>query len=287
MPLFSPMQLDEICQTLRACGEQAVTMAQETFQVYEKGQQDYVTDVDRALDQRLSGAIAALFPDDSIISEENPASRDRFSSPQATTQRFWLIDPLDGTDDFIDGKRHYAIMVGLLEAGIPQAGWVYAPAWRQLYWGGLGIGVFAAVGDATPRLLPFPRYSSPSEHCTILMGFKDQHRFAAAIAAQIPTVQFYTLGSFGLKVMEVVMGRADLYIYLNRKVKLWDTVGPLAIARAAGLECCDPAGHPIRFTQDAVDIATLAHRQPILVGYPEKIARWRAVVQTAIAPLLP
>jgi len=284
MPLFSTGQVDEIFRVLRECGDQAVSMAQTKFQVYEKGKHDYVTDVDRALDKKLSETIAHLFPTDEVISEENPASRDRFSIPQPN-QRFWLIDPLDGTEDFIEGKLYYAIMVGLLEAGMPQAGWVFSPAFRQLYWGGMGIGVFAATGNNTPRLLPLPNYSSPSDRCTILIGMKDQQRFGAAIAQHIPTVQFYTIGSFGLKVMEVVLGRADLYVYCNRKVKLWDTVGPLAIARAAGLECCDPDGNPIRFTQDAVDLATLTHHQPILVGYPEKMARWRSAVQKAVTPL--
>ncbi|MBE9101068.1 3'(2'),5'-bisphosphate nucleotidase CysQ family protein [Vacuolonema iberomarrocanum] len=286
MSLFSTAQVDEICRTLRDCGDQAVSMAQTKFQVYEKGKHDYVTDVDRALDQRLSGAIAHLFPVDGVISEENPASRDRFSTPSDPTQRLWLIDPLDGTEDFIEGKLHYAIMLGALEDGVPQAGWVYAPAFQQLYWGGMGIGVFAGMGNDPPRLLPLPSYSSPSDRCTILIGMKDQHHFGAAIAQQIPTVQFYSIGSFGLKVMEVVLGRADLYVYFNRKVKLWDTVGPLAIARAAGLECCDPDGHPIRFTRDAVDLTTLAHHQPIFVGYPEKMARWRSTVQKAVMPLL-
>lgn len=287
MPLFSTTQVDKLCQTLRECGDQAVAMAQTKFQVYEKGKQDYVTDVDRALDVRLAGAIAHLFPGDTVISEENPASRDRFSSPSPSAQRFWLIDPLDGTEDFIEGKLHYAIMLGLLDNGVPQAGWVFAPAFRQLYWGGMGIGVFAAVGNDAPRLLPLPAYSALSERCTILIGMKDQHRFGAAIAQHIPGVQFYSIGSFGLKVMEVVLGRADLYVYFNHKVKLWDTVGPLAIARAAGLECCDLDANPIRFTQDAVDLTTLTHHQPILVGYPEKMARWRSAVQKAVMPLLP
>lgn len=286
MSLFSTAQVDEICRTLRDCGDQAVSMAQTKFQVYEKGKHDYVTDVDRALDTRLSGAIAHLFPVDGVISEENPASRDRFSTPSDPTQRLWLIDPLDGTEDFIEGKLHYAIMLGALEDGVPQAGWVYAPAFQQLYWGGMGIGVFAGMGKDTPRLLPLPSYSSPSDRCTILIGMKDQHHFGAAIAQQIPTAQFYSIGSFGLKVMEVVLGRADLYVYFNRKVKLWDTVGPLAIARAAGLECCDPDGHPIRFTRDAIDLTTLTHHQPIFVGYPEKMARWRSTIQKAVMPLL-
>ncbi|MEO1209834.1 MAG: inositol monophosphatase family protein [Cyanobacteria bacterium J06638_20] len=286
MPLFSTAQVDEICRTLRTCGDQAVSMAQTKFQVYEKGKHDYVTDVDRALDKRLSGALTQLFPNDGVISEENPASRDRFSAPSAPTQRLWLIDPLDGTDDFIEGKLHYAIMLGALEDGVPQAGWVYSPAFRQLYWGGMGIGVFAAVDNDTPRLLPLPSYSAPSDRCTLLIGMKDNQRFGAAIAQAIPSAQFYSIGSFGLKVMEVVLGRADLYVYFNRKVKLWDTVGPLAIARAAGLECCEPDGTPIRFTRDDIDPTTLTHHQPILVAYPEKMARWRSVVQQAVMPLL-
>ena len=156
MSLFSTAQVDEICRTLRDCGDQAVSMAQTKFQVYEKGKHDYVTDVDRALDTRLSGAIAHLFPVDGVISEENPASRDRFSTPSDPTQRLWLIDPLDGTEDFIEGKLHYAIMLGALEDGVPQAGWFTHQPFSNCIGAAWGLGYLQAWGRIPHDCCPYP-----------------------------------------------------------------------------------------------------------------------------------
>jgi len=278
---FPETQLDQMRWLLRQCGQQALQMAAEDFQVYEKGVQDYVTDVDRALDARLSAGIAALFPADGIVSEENIASQQNFQTPERYP-RLWFIDPLDGTDDFIQGKPHYSVMVGALENGVPTAGWVYAPVFDQLYFGGPGLGLFQAQGDGAPTPLALPVDLDWEDTCPILIGTKDLRRFGEAIAHYIPNAQFQTLGSFGLKVLEVVLGRAALYVYFNRRVKLWDTTGPLAIAQTAGLVCCDLHGAPIGFSPAHVDPETLSHNQPILVGTPEAIQRWKKPLQDAL-----
>jgi len=281
MTLFSPAQLDQMHNLLQRCGQLPLKMAHQDFQVYEKGVQDYVTDVDHALDVELVQGLAELFPADGFISEENAASRALFQDPAAPA-RLWFIDPLDGTEDFIQGKPHYALMVGLLEQQRAIAGWIYAPAFQQLYFGGKDLGLYQAQGDHPPTPItphPFPEWP---DTCPMLIGTKDWRRYGEAIAQHIPEVQFNTLGSFGLKVMEVLMGRAALYVYLNRRVKLWDTTGPIAMAQAAGLVCCDLEGEPLRFTPDAVELETLAHQQPILIGSPAAIERWRSPLQRAI-----
>lgn len=282
---ISPSQLDEMHRLLRHCGQKALHMAQSDFQVYEKGVQDYVTDVDRALDRQLVQSLTALFPKDAIVSEENEDSR-HFYSQREHYPRLWLIDPLDGTEDFIQAKSHYSIMLGTLEAERPTTGWVYAPVFDQLYFGGAELGLFQAQGEGTAEPLRETPTMDWGGVCPLLIGTKDRMRFGAAIAQHIPNVQFQSLGSFGLKVMEVVLGRAALYIYLNRRVKLWDTTGPLAIAQAAGLVCCDLAGNPIGFDPTQVDADTLTHHQPIVVGTVAALERWFAPLQQALIPLL-
>jgi 3'(2'), 5'-bisphosphate nucleotidase len=101
----------------------------------------------------------------------------------------------------------------------------------------------------------------------IIVSKKDDLAYGEAIRAAVPNVEFYSLGSFGLKVMEVVQGRASAYIYLNRRVKLWDTVGPFAIAKAAGLICCDLEGREIGFDYDDINPENLTHNQIIVIGW--------------------
>jgi 3'(2'), 5'-bisphosphate nucleotidase len=284
-----PSALDpQIRSTLRACGQQALVLAKEGFEVSQKGPEDYVTNIDKALDVELSRSFAALCPGDGLITEENAQSLSQFNSTAAhvggrVPQRLWCIDPIDGTEDFIHGKLHYAVMAGALLGDSPEAGWIYAPAYDQMYCGGPQWGVFQVGGDGALAPIALQPPDPPRMgFCPALIGYRDHTRYGAAIAQQIPGIQFYSVGSFGLKVMEVVLGRAGLYMYFNRRVKLWDTVGPLAIAQAAGLVCCDLDGEPLRFDADAIDPTTLAHRQTILIGWPDYVQALRPKLQRAI-----
>jgi 3'(2'), 5'-bisphosphate nucleotidase len=285
MSPLSPHDLQVIALLIRQCGQQAKQMATEKFQVYEKGLNDYVTNVDRALDLQLTRGLNQQFWQDEIISEENDASWQHFFQKN---RRLWLIDPIDGTDDFIHGKPHYSVMVGTLENYEATAGWVYAPAFDQLVYGGRGLGLFeiGAPARGAQALPPVPlmptRPADPSRtHCPILIGYKDQSRYGDAIKQLIPEAQFDSIGSFGLKVLQVIRGHAGLYLYLNGRVKLWDTVGPLALAEAAGLVCCDLEGKPLRFTPDGIDSKTLAHHQPIVVGWADYVEKLRSRLQRA------
>ncbi|MBD2464330.1 inositol monophosphatase family protein [Oscillatoria sp. FACHB-1407] len=284
---FSSDQVESINQLILNCGEKATQMAEQPFQVFEKGAKDYVTNVDRLLDEMITTKLSELFPNDGIISEENVQSRQAFHNDY---QRLWLIDPLDGTDDFIQHSPHYAVMVGLLQQGEPIAGWVHAPASGQLYYGGTGWGLFHATSQSLEgRSLTQPKPLIPTEppplseeFCPIIIGDKDRRIYGKAIAHLIPGVEFSAVGSFGLKVMQIVLGKAGLYLYLNRKVKLWDTVGPIALAHAAGLVCCDLDGHPLKFTAHAIDPDTLAHQQPIIIGWASYVEALRPRLQQAI-----
>ena len=270
----------QIRQLMRECGQKAKHLASEPFQICQKGPDDYVTSVDRLLDRHLATGFSALFPEDGIITEENELSRAAF---HANYCRLWCIDPLDGTDEFISHKLHYAVMVGLLCDSEPALGWIYAPAFDQMYCGGKGWGLFqtAGAGDLQP-LLPIEPPAPTQSNLKIVLGDKDQRKFGQAIAHLIPGIQFYSLGSFGLKVLEVILGRSGLYLYLNGRVKLWDTVGPLALAKTAGLVCSDLDGQPLKWTADAVDPHSLAHQQAIVIGWPNYVEAIAPKVREAI-----
>lgn len=281
MNLFSLPQAQQIRQAVRRAGQEAARLSAQTFEVSEKGPNDFVTSVDRALDRQLAQQFAAWFPGDGIVTEENARSNQVFHQPY---RRFWFIDPIDGTDDFIQGRPDYSVMVGLLEDHRPVAGWVYAPTSDRLYCGGPDWGLFEAVGEQPPQpLRPIPPDPPAADFCPVLIGHKDQRHYGQAIHQVIPEAQLYSLGSFGLKVVEVILGRAGLYLYLNRRVKLWDTTGPIALAEAAGLICCDITGQPLSFAPDAIHPETLAHYQPILIGWPRYIEELRPRLAAAIA----
>jgi 3'(2'), 5'-bisphosphate nucleotidase len=169
-------------------------------------------------------------------------------------------------------------MVGVLEAFQPTLGWIYAPKSDLLYFGGMAInGVFTVTNGNVPEVLyAIPPIGASSDR--VIVSKKDDLAYGNAIRAAVPNVEFYTLGSFGLKVMEVVQGRASAYIYLNRRVKLWDTVGPLAIAKAAGLVCCDLSGREIGFDYDDIHPEKLTHNQLIVIGWSKFIDEYLAAI---------
>ncbi|WOD38342.1 inositol monophosphatase family protein [Nodosilinea sp. E11] len=283
MSPICPSDLSALHQLLMACGDYASQQSQRSFQVFEKGVDDYVTTVDQLLDQKLLSGMQVLFPEDGIITEENRATAQQFRQWEGQRlasggQRpLWFVDPIDGTDDFIQGRDHYSVMVGRVVAGVPEAGWIYAPVGRQLVWGGPGWGLFEQTGEGEPTVLvPQEVPFDLDQAWSMVIGDKDERRFGDAIAQRFPQIKFLSLGSFGLKVLAVITGQAGLYIYLNGRVKLWDTTGPLALARAAGLICCDLSGQPIRFTEPDVDPHTLMHRQPIVVGWPRYVEALRS-----------
>jgi 3'(2'), 5'-bisphosphate nucleotidase len=279
-------QLELICQRLRQAGQLAKQLATQQFEVHQKGPGDFVTTVDQELDRLLTAQFQAWFPQDGLITEENASSTQAFSQ---SYPRLWLIDPLDGTDDLIQGRTGYAVMVGLLAHLQPLAGWIYSPQTDTLYCGGPSWGIFQAHGAEPLQVLqPYTSAETDLKSCPLLLGSKDYGHYATAIAQASPELEVLSsLGSFGLKIMEVICGRAGLYLYLNGRVKLWDTVGPIALAKAAGLACCDLQGQPLQFDAASVMPTTLTHRQSILVGWPHAVERFRSQLVQAIATVKP
>lgn len=260
--ILTPAHLTQIRQTVRSCGQQAKSLSAENYEIFQKEPGDFVTTVDQTLDRQLSEFFSDLFPNDGIISEENAASRKQY---QADYDRLWCIDPLDGTQDFIHGDPDYAVLVGLLENQSAIAGWIYAPEQDVLYYGGKAIGVWQCLGDQAPEPCAIPKVRLDSYR--VIIGDKDFRNTASQISASIPEIEFLrSPGSFGLKAMNVVLGKANVYLYLNRRVKVWDTVAPIAIAQAAGLVCCDLDGNLIRFTPEVLNLESLAHEQTIVIG---------------------
>jgi 3'(2'), 5'-bisphosphate nucleotidase len=255
-----------IAQVIEAAGRKAQQMRQAGLQVDQKGPGDFVTQVDRTLDGELSAAFYDLFPQDVVISEENSESVGRFGGGE---ERFWCIDPVDGTRDFIETGRNYSVMVGALQGGEAQAGWVYEPSSDRMYFGGWGWGLYCKEGDRTRDCYPQP----PMQPGRVIVGDADRDNYGARLQEILPEIELWNRpGSFGLKIIDVILGRAEALLYFNRRVKLWDTVGPMALARQAGLRICDLTGAPLSFSD--LDGATLGHRQSIIVGWPQAVENY-------------
>lgn len=287
---LSASSQNSICQFIREAGQKAVYLRAQGFQVDEKGFDDFVTNVDRELDRLLSEQFQAWFPEHIVISEESQRSQQLWEqrSPLGKYENpiFWLIDPIDGTDDFIHGREFYSVMVGVLAGSQPVLGWVYAPKSDLQYFGGTAIdGIFTITNGNIPERF-YPTKPIAASRDRLIVSKKDDLAYGAAIKTAVPHAEFYSLGSFGLKVMEVLQGRASAYIYLNRRVKIWDTAAPLAIAHCAGLVCCDLEGKLISFDANAINPEDLTHNQIIIVAWQEFIDEYLEAIAKELRVLL-
>lgn len=103
-----------------------------------------VTDVDRAVESALRAELARVLPGDSVLGEE-------FGGSTTLRGRQWIIDPIDGTKNFVRGVPVWASLIALLDEGVPAVGVVSAPTLNRRWWAASGVGAFAAVDGSAPR----------------------------------------------------------------------------------------------------------------------------------------
>jgi 3'(2'), 5'-bisphosphate nucleotidase len=201
-----------------------------------------VTEADHAANELIVGRLRALFPDDGILSEELPDDGSRFHKA-----RVWMVDPIDGTRDFIRGDTGYAVMIGLCVEGRPQVGVVAQPSSGLTWAGAVGEAAWKELPDgARTPLLPSSLKEPPGirlvaskSHRT---GDVDLFRQALGIGDEM------NIGGVGLKVALVAEGSRDLYVYPGGRTKKWDSCAPEAILVAAGGRLTDTYGAPLVYT---------------------------------------
>lgn len=220
MPI--PIDLDNLTAILTEAGTQALgffnTLGDRSIEAKAPG--DLVSDADRAVEATLRRLLTRHFPDCGILGEEMGG---------APTGRYWAVDPIDGTANFLSGLPFWTISVGLMDNGHPVAGGILAPA--------LGL---MAVGEAKGTLIEtgLAPGSRASDHPCIGLGRNprwpaaDRHAVEAACEAAGLGPRLF--GSCALSLMLVATGRLKGYIE-PRVGGLWDCAAGLALCRAASL----------------------------------------------------
>ena len=236
-----------------------------------KGKNDPVTAADRAASRFIVEAIRSRFPDDAILSEEEKDDLVRLKH-----RRVWVIDPMDGTNEFIAGNGEFSVMIGLAIGGVAQVGAVFQPTEGKLYFGAAGHGAFMTQGGVTNPL----RVSAESETAQATMAMSRSHLSAEteAIRKRLDIKRTIQTGSLGLKVGLLCEGRAQVYVQ-GYGTSLWDTCGPEAILREAGGTMTDRRGTPFRY-----DVAELRNLQGVIATNGVLHDKVLAVVQEITAP---
>ena len=175
----------------------------------------------------LMEAFSALRPDDAVLSEEGRDSQARLSS-----NRVWIVDPLDGTNEYGEGRADWAVHIALWENDALTAGAVALPS------------INAVFSTDPPSVVPAKK---PNEKPRLVTS-RNRAPYAAVLVAEGLDCDAYRLGSAGAKTMSILMGEADIYVH-DGGMHQWDSAAPAAVALAAGLHASRIDGSPLVYNK--------------------------------------
>jgi 3'(2'), 5'-bisphosphate nucleotidase len=259
--------LEDIAEAGREAGEAILQIVRRGFEVEAKRDSSPVTEADRAAELIILGALARLAPGVPVIAEEEVAA----GRIPAHDQTFFLVDPLDGTKEFVRGGDDYTVNVGLIDEGVPKLGVVFAPATGRLHGGCVGDGAW--VEDVSGRRLIATR---PRGDQLTAVASKSHLNQATVDYLQeaVGGCDYVAIGS-SLKFCIVAEGQADIYPRASPTSE-WDTAAGHAILLSAGGLVDAPDGSPLRYGKQAflnrAFVATSGWKPPHLDPYLEAFA---------------
>ncbi len=215
------------------------------FAVARKADQSAVTEADQAAEALITAGLRAAAPEIPVIAEEAVSGGGVF----AASPCFWLVDPLDGTREFVEGSDDFAVNIGLVREGRVVLGVVAVPATGELFGGIVGQGAWKRHNGVET---PVRARAVPAEGLTVLASrhHGDTARLDAFLAGRVVarTVNF---GS-SLKFCRLAEGIADLYPRFGRTME-WDTAAPQAVLEAAGGTVHTLEGKPLLYGKPGWD----------------------------------
>ena len=197
------------------------------FETRSKDDSSPVTDADEKAEALILERLEQLGTGIPVVAEESVAAG---NTPDISGGRFFLVDPLDGTKEFINRNGEFTVNIALIENGEPVAGAVHLPALAQTYWG-------AWPGAAWRREVgqnPEPVTVRPADHDGFVVVASRSHRDKATddFLKDVPVLELVSAGS-SLKLCRVAEGKADMYPRLGRTME-WDIAAGHAVLMAAG-----------------------------------------------------
>jgi 3'(2'), 5'-bisphosphate nucleotidase len=234
--------LDELADAAKEAGEAILTVVRRGFDVQSKRDSSPVTEADRAAELTILAALARIAPGIPVIAEEEVAA----GRIPAHGDTYFLVDPLDGTKEFVRGGDDYTVNIGLIENGCPSAGVVFAPATGALHAGNVGHGAWMEHGGERRAIQTRARGDE------IAAVASKSHLNQATIdylEAAVGSCAYVSLGS-SLKFCIVAEGRADIYPRASPTSE-WDTAAGHAVLLAAGGTVDGPDGNPLSYGKRA------------------------------------
>ena len=262
-------ELEIAVRLARQAGKAIMECYQEDLPVERKAKNEPVTAADRIADGLISAGLRAAFPSDGLLTEESEDDLSRLDK-----ERVWIVDPLDGTTEFIGRTGEFAVQIALSINAEPVLGVVYQPIKGQLFHAVQGQGAYHVCNGKKVRL----GVSAVSEPANMRLVASRSHYTGFVEAARqslgISTVN--RVGSVGLKVALVARGVCDLYLATTIS-KEWDICAPHALLIEAGGILTNLCGEPLVYNKP--DVAEC-------LGLAASNGQAHAWIVDALAPLL-
>jgi 3'(2'), 5'-bisphosphate nucleotidase len=243
---YKEINFNEISTIACEAGAAIMKIYAGEFNVELKGDNSPLTCADRAAHEVIMAGLQEAYPEIPILSEEG---RDIPYSERCQWSRFWLVDPLDGTKEFIKRNGEFTVNIALIEDGRVVAGVVYVPVQGKTYLGIRDKGAWLRVGDQDPVAIKV-RDVDHAAGLTVVMSRSHPSPELEAYLQDIKVAEALPVGS-SLKLCVVAEGKADLYPRLGPTME-WDTAAGHAVVEAAGGTVAMVEGEPLRYNKKSL-----------------------------------
>ncbi|MEX0582334.1 MAG: 3'(2'),5'-bisphosphate nucleotidase CysQ [Sneathiella sp.] len=246
MSLDRPALTKAITKIAREAGDKILTIYQQDFDVKTKSDASPVTEADVEAEKVILAGLQVLTPDIPVLAEESEAAG---KVPDLSGGVFWLVDPLDGTKEFIHKRGEFTVNIALVEQGRPTMGVIHIPAKNITYFAEGPGRVWRQ--DADEPSVAIATRDTPTDGVTVVASRSHRTTETDDYISQFKVKELISAGS-SLKLCLVAEGKADLYPRFGRTME-WDTGAGQAILEAAGgiVETVD--GTPLIYGKDGHD----------------------------------
>ncbi|NIV19584.1 MAG: 3'(2'),5'-bisphosphate nucleotidase CysQ [Gammaproteobacteria bacterium] len=232
--------LERLVAIARTAGDAILEVYAGEFDIDLKDDRSPLTQADLASHRVIRDALAALAPDIPLLSEESAAIP---FETRSSWQEYWLVDPLDGTKEFINRNGEFTVNIALVRGHRPVLGVVHVPVRGQSYYGASEVGAWRRDGEAEP--LPISTRRPPGERPVVVGSRSHANPKLEQCLAGIGPYELVSMGS-SLKFCLVAEGSADLYPRLGPTSE-WDTAAAQAVVEAAGGAVVGLEGEPLPY----------------------------------------
>jgi 3'(2'), 5'-bisphosphate nucleotidase len=260
--------LQPVLEIAHGAGRRILEIYQSDFAVEAKEDRSPLTEADMASHREIVAGLKRLTPDIPVLSEESGQIP---YEERCRWQEYWLVDPLDGTKEFIKRNGEFTVNIALISDGRTVLGVVHVPVKDTDYYGAEGTGARRRIGDAAPEPI---RVSRVGEGPIRVVGSRS-HRGSSldGYLARLGDHEMVPMGS-SLKLCLVAAGDADVYPRLGPTCE-WDTAAAQGVVEAAGGQVVDLDGQPLRYN------TKMEYLNPFFIAYGDGSRDWTAYAEDA------